>query len=89
MGGVAAPIVKPIAKVVGLAPKAPAPAAAPAPTPAAPTPEPAAVGQARADREITGALAGARRKRGRASTVLGAGDDTAAAQTAVKTLLGQ
>lgn len=88
MGGVAAPIVKPIAKVVGLAPKAPAPAAAPA-APAAPAPEPAAVGQARADREITGALAGARRKRGRASTVLGAGDDTAAAQTAVKTLLGQ
>lgn len=88
MGGVAAPIIKPIAKVVGLAPKAPAPASAPA-APAAPTAEAASVGQARADREITGALATRRSKRGRASTVLGAADDTAAAQTAVKTLLGQ
>ncbi len=88
MGGAVAPIVKPIAKVVGLAPSAPAQAAAPAAAPAAPMAEAAAVGQARAEREITGALA-SRRKRGRASTVLGSADETAAAQTATKTLLGQ
>ncbi len=87
MGGVVQSVTKPIAKLVGVAPSAPAQASAPA-APAAPMAEPAAAGQARAEREISGALAG-RRKRGRASTVLGASDETAAAQTATKTLLGQ
>lgn len=88
MGGVVQSVTKPIAKAIGVAPSAPAQAAAPA-APAAPMAEPAAAGQARAEREIAGALSARRGKRGRASTVLGASDDTAAAQTATKTLLGQ
>lgn len=85
MGGVVREVTKPIAKVVGAAPAAASPVAAVAKK--EPTPEPAAVGQARAEQEMAGALAG-RRKRGRASTVLGASDETAAVQTATKTLLG-
>jgi hypothetical protein len=91
MGGVAAPIVKPIAKAVGLAPSAPAPAAAPAPVSKAleSRPEDRAAGLGRAEEEVAGALAARRGKRGRASTVLGAADDTAGGMTATKRLLGE
>ena len=87
MGGVVQAVTKPVAKLVGAAAPAASPVAAIAQA-VEKKPEPTAVGQARAEQEMAGALSG-RRKRGRASTVLGASDDTAAAQTATKTLLGQ
>jgi hypothetical protein len=90
MGGVAAPIVKPIAKAVGLAPSAPA-AAAPAPVSKAleSRPEDRAAGLGRAESEIAGQLAARRGRRGRASTVLGAADEVAGGMTAAKRLLGE
>ena len=87
MGGVVAPVVK----AVGLAPKAPV--AAPAPVAAAleakQTPEDRAAGLGRAESEIQGQLAARKGRRGRASTVLGAADETAGGMTASKRLLGE
>jgi hypothetical protein len=88
MGGV----VQAVAKPLGLAPKAPV--AAPAPAPAAAleakqTPEDRAAGLGRAESEIQGQLAARKGRRGRASTVLGAADETAGGMTAAKRLLGE
>jgi hypothetical protein len=87
MGGV----VQAVAKPLGLAPKAPV--AAPAPAPAAleakQGPEDRAAGLGRAESEIQGQLAARKGRRGRASTVLGAADETAGGMTAAKRLLGE
>lgn len=85
MGGV----IQPVAKAVGIAPKAPAAAAAPAKAVVSAKPEDRAVGLGRAEQEMAGALAARREKRGRASTVLGAGDETVTGGTATKRLLGE
>jgi hypothetical protein len=89
MGGV----VQAVAKPLGLAPKAPVAAPAPAPAPAAleakQGPEDRAAGLGRAESEIQGQLAARKGRRGRASTVLGAADETAGGMTAAKRLLGE
>jgi hypothetical protein len=87
MGGV----VKPVARAVGLAPSAPiaAPAPASAAIEAKQTPEDRAAGLGRAESEIQGQLAARKGRKGRASTVLGAADETAGGMTAAKRLLGE
>lgn len=89
MGGVVQSVTKPIAKAIGVAPSAPAAAAAPVAAAVSAKPEDRAVGLGRAESEIQGQLAARRGKRGRASTVLGAADETAAGGTATKRLLGE
>lgn len=89
MGGAVASIAKPVAKLVGVAPSAPAAAPAPVASAVSAKPEDRAVGLGRAESEIQGQLAARRGKRGRASTVLGAADETAAGGTATKRLLGE
>jgi hypothetical protein len=92
MGGAVQAVTKPIVKAVGLAPSAPA-VAAPAPVSAAlearQSPEDRAAGLGRAESEIQGQLAARKGRRGRASTVLGAADETAGGMTASKRLLGE
>jgi hypothetical protein len=89
MGGV----VQAVAKPLGLAPKAPVAAPAPAPVSKAlearQSPEDRAAGLGRAESEIAGQLAARKGRRGRASTVLGAADETAGGMTAAKRLLGE
>jgi hypothetical protein len=89
MGGVVKQVVAPVAKLAGVAPSAPAAAAAPVATSVVAKPEDRAAGLGRAEEEVAGALAARRGKRGRASTVLGAADDTAGGMTATKRLLGE
>ncbi len=62
MGGVAKPIIQPIAKAVGLAPKPPAPAAAP--QPAAAKPSASAQAASAAEARQTAATVRARRRGG-------------------------
>jgi hypothetical protein len=89
MGGVVQSVVKPVAKLAGVAPSAPAAAAAPVATSVVAKPEDRAAGLGRAESEIAGQLAARKGRRGRASTVLGAADETAGGMTASKRLLGE
>lgn len=89
MGGAVQAVTKPIAKVIGVAPSAPAAAAAPVSAAMAAKPEAASVGLGRAESEVQAQLAARRGKRGRASTVLGGQDEVDTGGTATKRLLGE
>ena len=85
MGGVA----KPVAKMVGLTKSVVAPPPAAAVAEKKESPADRAAGLGRAETEIAGQLAARKSRRGRASTVLGAADETAGGMTASKRLLGE